>query len=231
MIDFNNVVYRDGSFALTANFSIHSQRFVAVLGPSGAGKSTLLNLIAGFCNNSDGDIRIHGDSMTAVLPAKRPVSLIFQNNNSFSHLNAFQNVALGISPGLKLSAVEQVMVTEALEAVGIAHLAGRKPGEMSGGEQQRIALARVLVRKKPVLLLDEAFVALGPGLRREMLALVKSLHSTHRLTTLMVTHQPEDAEAIADDVIFVSSGKARAPVAVQDFFNSNDREILEYLGR
>ena len=101
---------------------------------------------------------------------------------------------------------------------------------MSGGERQRIALARVLVRRQPVLLLDEAFAALGPALRRNMLTLTKELQREFKLTVLMVTHQPEDALKIADHVIFVDQGVVRAPVAVAQFFKTADAAVTRYLG-
>jgi len=121
-------------------------------------------------------------------------------------------------------------VEQTLRAVGIAELRNRRPGEMSGGEQQRIAIARVLVRKRPILLLDEAFAAMGPAQRRDMLKLVARLHVERGLTTLMVTHQPDDARVVADHVVFVDAGVARAPVTTAAFFKSEDAAISTYLG-
>lgn len=231
MIKFDRCAYHETDFILAADFTILAKSFVAVLGPSGAGKTTLLNLIAGFIAPVNGDVLIDNHSMNKIAVASRPVGLVFQDHNSFAHLTAWQNVALGVVPSLHLSQSQSAQVDVALDVVGIAHLANRKPGEMSGGERQRIALARVLVRQKPVLLLDEAFAALGPGLRREMLSLVKQLHDTRGLTTVMVTHQPEDAKAVADAIIFVNDGKAAAPVATKLFFSSHDKAIRKYLGQ
>ena len=119
--------------------------------------------------------------------------MIFQDNNVFAHLDLRQNVALGISPSLKLDAAQAKRVDAALAEVGLAALAHRKPGEVSGGERQRVAIARALVRDRPVLLLDEPFAALGPALRRDMLDLVKAMQQARGITVVMVTHQPEDA--------------------------------------
>lgn len=230
MIRIEHGHYNRDGFELAMDLHVPRGRLCAVLGPSGSGKSTLLNLIAGFERLALGRILFAGLDATSTPPAARPVSLVFQDNNSFAHLDAWNNVALGVSPSLTLSAAQRADVDDALRAVGLAHLAQRKPGEMSGGERQRIAIARVLVRKRPILLLDEAFAALGPGLRREMLALVKGLHHARGLTTLMVTHQPEDARGTADSVIFVDAGAVRAPVAVEQFFAAGDRRIRAYLG-
>lgn len=230
MISIENGHYSHGSFDLAISLHVPKGTLAAVLGPSGSGKSTLLNVIAGFEGLSAGQVMLDGKDMTTVPPAERPVTAVFQDHNSFAHLDARQNVALGLSPSLSLTPEQASAVDRALELVGISHLAKRRPGEMSGGERQRIAVARVLVRKRPILLLDEAFAALGPGLRREMLGLVKDLHAREGLTTLMVTHQPEDAEAIAGSVIFVDDGAVHDLQDTRAFFSSGDAAIRDYLG-
>lgn len=230
MIRIDKGFYSRDGFDLAMDLHVQRGIFCAVLGPSGSGKSTLLNVIAGFEPLANGRILFAGLDATSAPPAARPVTFVFQDHNSFAHLDAWSNVALGISPSLSLSEAQRAEVDEALKATGIAHLAKRKPGDMSGGERQRIAIARVLVRKRPILLLDEAFAALGPGLRREMLALVKELHHTRGLTTLMVTHQPEDARGLADGIIFVDAGVVRSPMTIECFFESGDRRIRAYLG-
>ena len=229
MIGISNGVYEWNGFRLAMDFAVTKASITAVLGPSGAGKSTLLNIIAGFENLNAGRLTLDGADHTSTSPAQRPVSLVFQDNNTFAHMTARDNVGLGISPSLRLDAARWATVDNALSNVGIAHLALRKPGDMSGGERQRIALARVLVRQKPILLLDEAFAALGPSLRVEMLQLVKSLKAEQSLTLLMVTHQLEDAEAIADHVMFVSDGVVHAPQTIREFRNSKDEAIRNYL--
>jgi thiamine transport system ATP-binding protein len=148
---------------------------VALLGASGSGKSTLLHLVAGFEEPQDGFILIDGANVTGLDPAKRPVSMVFQENNLFHHLTVAQNVGLGRSPGLKLSGRDRVDIAEALGDVGLAGKEERLPSELSGGERQRVALARALVRRRPLLLLDEPFASLGPALRRDMVDLVRDL--------------------------------------------------------
>jgi thiamine transport system ATP-binding protein len=225
----NGQYYRDG-FRLDIDFELAPNSFTAVIGPSGAGKSTLLNIIGGFESLQRGDIVLEGVTHNHSSPAARPVSFVFQDHNSFAHMTGRQNVAIGIAPDLKLSQQEWQTVDDALEHVGIGHLAGRKPGEMSGGERQRIALARVLVRQKPILLLDEAFAALGPALRKEMLLLVKRIQTERRLTALMVTHEPSDAKLIAEQVMFIAENKVRKPESLSSFFASRDELVQQYLG-
>src|SRR5690606_10892987 len=138
---------------------------------SGAGKSTLLSLIAGFDRPLSGSIHIGGEEVTRRKPADRPVTSLFQEHNLFAHLTAAENVGLGLDPGLRLSAGQQRAVAEALARVGLEGLDKRLPSQLSGGQRQRVTLARSLVRERPLLLLDEPFSALHPGLRLEVLDL------------------------------------------------------------
>ena len=136
--------------------------------------------------------------------------MVFQENNLFSHLTVFQNVALGVSPSLRLDGAQRDRILEALASVGLAGFADRRPGQLSGGERQRVALARVVVRERPVLLLDEAFASLGPALRGGMLDLLGSIHEKRRMTVIMVTHFPEDALRVASQVVFIENGTVAA---------------------
>jgi thiamine transport system ATP-binding protein len=230
MIAILNGHYSRDGFRLAMDFALPRAIVTAVLGPSGAGKSTLLNIIAGFDQLASGEIMLGEVKHTDTASAMRPVNFVFQDNNSFAHLTARENVAIGVLPSLKLSAAQWSEVDQALATVGLATLAKRKPGDMSGGERQRIALARVLVRPKPILLLDEAFAALGPALRHEMLQLVKRIQTERDLTVLMVTHQPDDAKLIADLVLYVDEGQVRKPQTTEAFFSSRDAAILSHLG-
>ncbi|HEX2147652.1 MAG TPA: ATP-binding cassette domain-containing protein, partial [Pseudorhizobium sp.] len=151
---------------------IRGGRITAVIGPSGSGKSTLLNIIAGFDRAHSGQVLFGDETMTGRHPAGRPVSVIFQDHNLFAHLDLFTNIGLGIRPSLKLSQDDRSRVSAALAHVGLGGMEGRKPGTLSGGEKQRAAFARALVRKRPVLLMDEPFAALDPGLRLNMTSLL-----------------------------------------------------------
>ena len=230
MIKIEKGRYETEGFALDINIDVLRGAFCAVLGPSGAGKSTLLSIISGFETLKKGDVIIDGERAAAAASA-RPISMIFQDHNVFAHLNVWNNVALGISPNLKLKGSQKLEVENALTRVGIEDLAQRKPGEISGGERQRIAIARVLVRNKPILLLDEPFAALDPGLCMDMLKLIMELQHEKNLTALMVTHQPEDARFAAEKIIFVSDGKVHDVISTATFFKSQDPAILKYLGK
>ena len=180
---------------------------VAILGPSGAGKSTLLNLIAGFLAPASGTMMIEGEDHTATPPSRRPVSMLFQENNLFSHLSVWQNIGLGLDPGLKLNALQREKMHNIARQMGLDSLLERLPGELSGGQRQRVALARCLVREQPILLLDEPFSALDPALRQEMLTLVAEVCRDKQLTLLLVSHSVEDAARIAPRSIVVADGR------------------------
>ncbi len=232
MILIEQAQFKRGKFALEIVLHVKPQVFAAVLGGSGSGKSTLLSIIAGFEELESGKLWLDSSNMQNVSPAAHPVSMVFQDHNVFGHMSVWDNVALGISPSLKLNSDQQEQVHAALERVGLAQYARQKPGSISGGERQRVALARVLVRKRKILLLDEPFAALDPGLRHDMLDLVSDLRHEHGLTVLMVTHQPEEALRAADEIIFVADGKVREPIASKTFFNMHDDGAIDtYLGK
>lgn len=195
-------------------------RITAVVGPSGSGKSTLLNLVAGFEVPDAGRVMIDGQEMGETSPAQRPVSVVFQDNNLFAHLDIFTNVGLGISPSLKLSSEEKSAILRALDRVGLSGFERRMPATMSGGERQRAALARALVRRRAVMLLDEPFAALDPGLRAGMAGFLKELHIELGGTILLVTHHPDDIRRLADCVVFLARGRAIFQGSSDEFFNA-----------
>jgi thiamine transport system ATP-binding protein len=230
MLTLDHISVRWGDWELKADFNVERGAKLGVLGPSGAGKSTLLAVIAGFQPLSAGRILWDGDDITGQPPAKRPVSILFQDNNLFPHLTAAQNVGLGLRPDLKLDAAQRAAVDGALERVGLEGFAARKPGQLSGGQAARVALARALLRRKPLMLLDEPFGALGPALRAEMLALVAEIVQETGATLLTVSHEPADAKALADGVILVADGTAHPPVPTAEIFANPPEALRDYLG-
>lgn len=231
MIRFDAVELAQGGFSLTADFEIPARGITALIGPSGAGKSTLLSAIAGFLDPVRGRILIGGRDMAGVAPAARPVSILFQEHNLFGHLRVWQNVGLGRDPALRLDRAGRQAVSQALERVGLGGLEQRRPSELSGGQRQRVALARVLLRHRPVLLLDEPFAALGPALKTGMLDLVQRLAADEGMTVLMVTHDPGDARRAADAVALVEGGRVRAPGPTAEVFARPDPALAAYLGQ
>ena len=207
MLKLTDITWLYHHLPMRFTLSVARGEQVAVLGPSGAGKSTLLNLIAGFLTPASGTIMIEGQDHTTTPPSRRPVSMLFQENNLFSHLNVQQNIGLGLNPGLKLNAAQREKLHHIARQMGIENLLERLPGELSGGQRQRVALARCLVREQPVLLLDEPFSALDPALRQEMLTLVSDVCRDQQLTLLMVSHSVEDAARIASRSIVVADGR------------------------
>ncbi len=206
-LEFDGVMFEQGGWSLAADLAVRRGALLALIGASGAGKSTLLSLAAGFDRPRAGRVLVDGREVTDLPPASRPITTLFQEHNLFAHLSALENVALGLHPGLALTATERRMAHEALSRVELEAMVHRRPGALSGGERQRVAIARALVMKRPVLLLDEPFAALGPALRRAMLDLVSRLRSEAGLTVVMVTHAPADARRIADSVAFMDGGR------------------------
>jgi len=152
------------------------------------------------------------------------------DNNLFPHMTAKQNVGLALRPSLRLSNTEAAKVDEALSAVGLSGLGDRKPAALSGGQQSRAALARVLLQNKPWLLLDEPFAALGPALKSEMLDLVARLCDTAGIGLLMVTHDPNDARRICETSIVVADTVAQPPQATGPLLDAPPAALRAYLG-
>lgn len=235
-VQLNNVGFsyqqENGAQELNYDCGFATGAITAIMGSSGSGKSTMLALIAGFERASGGQIFIQDADCTNLPPSERPLSMVFQENNLFAHMSVAQNVGLGIAPNLRLSSEDQSIIDQALADVGLGEFGDRLPAQLSGGERQRVALARVLVRHKPVLLLDEAFASLGPKLRGDMLDLVAQLSKKHDMTTLMVTHAPDDALRIARDLVFLDQGKVVVSGTASDLLTGNgDNPIISsYLG-
>lgn len=207
MLHLNAVHFDYKSMPMDFDLHIQAQEKVAIIGSSGAGKSTLLNLIAGFEFPQSGEIWLNQQNHTHSQPFQRPVSMLFQENNLFTHLSVAQNIALGLKPSLKLTALEQEQVLQAASAVSLELFLDRLPNQLSGGQRQRVAIARCLLRNQPILLLDEPFSALDPALRVEMQALINQLCKEKQLTLLLVTHQPSEIEHSIDRLIQVENGK------------------------
>jgi len=217
-------------FTLRADLTVPKGAKVAVLGASGAGKTTLLSLVAGFLPLDAGRITWDGQDLGPLPPGARPLSILFQDQNLFPHLTAAQNVGLGLRPDLRLNAAQRARVEGALAAVGLEGLGARRPAALSGGQQGRVALARVLLRHRPLLLLDEAFATLGPALKDEMLDLLASLAAREGTTVLMVTHDPQDARRFAELGIVVADGMAHPPLPMERLMSDPPPALADWLG-
>ena len=227
MLRFEQVCFQRAEFSLFVDGPIMGPGITAVIGPSGAGKSTLISLIAGFQLPAAGQIYWNDLPITKTPPDQRPVSVIFQDHNLFPHLNAVTNVALGLSPRANPSDASREAALSALAIVGLEKLGSSLPGALSGGQQSRVALARALVTKKPLILLDEAFSALGPALRSEMLNLLKSVLADR--SVLLVTHNPEDAVQVSQQTLFVEDGRVWPATRTSELFARPHKSLKAYM--
>ncbi|AUH33494.1 ATP-binding cassette domain-containing protein [Paracoccus tegillarcae] len=230
MLEFRDLSVTLGDFSLSADLSVDQGARVAVIGASGSGKSTLLSLVSGFLPPDRGQVLWEGRDLRPLAPGQRPVSVLFQDQNLFPHLTVAQNIGLGLRPDLRLSGDQHRQVAQALERVGLTGMADRKPARLSGGQQSRVALARVLLRARPILLLDEAFSALGPALKDEMLDLLAQIAGQTGATVLMVTHDPDDARRFAPQTIVIENGRANPPVATGPLLDNPPPGLRRYLG-
>ena len=230
MLEFRGVRLALGEFHLSADLAIADGSRVAVIGPSGSGKSTLLALISGFLISDQGEVLWQGQDLAPLSPGQRPVSVLFQDQNLFPHLSVGQNVGLGLRPDLRLSPAQRDQVAEALARVGLDSMADRRPAQLSGGQPSRVALARVLLRARPILLLDEPFGALGPALKDEMLDLLAGIAGQTGATVLMVTHDPGDARRFAGETIVIHDGRADPPVPTGALLDDPPPDLKAYLG-
>ena len=221
---------QDG-FRLSADLSLKPGQVTAVIGPSGEGKSTLLSAIAGFLAPVAGRVMWNEEDLTDMPPGTRPISILFQDHNLFPHLTVNQNLGLGLHPALRLAPDDKAKVERVLDRVGLADHGDRRPGALSGGQQSRAALGRALLAERPLVLMDEPFAALGPGLKAEMLDLAVEVLGSAGRTLVMVTHDPDDARRIADAVVVVAEGRAMAPVPTQELLDDPPEALRRYLGR
>lgn len=227
---FADIDARLGSFTLTADLTVPAGARVAIMGASGSGKTTLLSIVAGFLAPTRGRLTWQGRDLIPLEPGDRPASIVFQDQNLFPHLTAAQNIGLGLRPDLRLTSEQQGHVEDALASVGLGGLGQRKPAQLSGGQQGRVALARVLLRARPILLLDEAFAALGPAMKDEMLDLLTGIVTEAGATVLMVTHDPDDARRFADHGIVLDNGRALPPQPIDRLFAEPPPALAEWLG-
>jgi len=230
MLSLDKLLIEQGDFGLSADLQIAQGARTALIGPSGAGKSTLLSVIAGFFAPTSGRVHWQGRDITDDAPGARPLSILFQDQNLFPHLSVTQNLGLGLDPKLRLTRADQTKIDEALSRVGLEGLGLRKPAELSGGQQSRVALARCLLRARPLLLLDEPFAALGPALKSDMLTLVVGIAADQGTTVLMVSHDPADARALCPETVLVAEGIAHPPQPTGPLLDHPPAALAAYLG-
>ncbi|MGH9452493.1 MAG: ABC transporter ATP-binding protein [Terriglobia bacterium] len=199
---------------------IEAGELVAVLGPSGCGKTTLLKVIAGLLHPSKGDIQLGDQSVTLVPAEKRGAVAVFQKPLLFPHLTVAENVGFGLKMRKTVKADVVRRVAEILRLVQLDGLERKRPAELSGGQEQRVSLARALVTEPRVLLLDEPFTALDVGLRAEMRTLVRSLQRRLHITTIFITHDQEEGGVVADRIALLLNGSIEQFGTPRDLYAS-----------
>ena len=188
------------------DLTVSAGHTLAVLGPSGCGKSTLLRVVAGLQQPDRGRIVFDGADLTRIPTHRRGFALMFQDGQLFAHLDVAQNVGYALRRRRLSRAVARARVTELLDLVGLAGLQDRRPGSLSGGQQQRVALARALAAEPRLLLLDEPLSALDTALREQLATQLREVLRATGTTAIMVTHDQEEAFAVADDVALLRNG-------------------------
>jgi thiamine transport system ATP-binding protein len=207
ILSCENLTYRYASAqqAFCFNLQVKIPQFIRILGKSGAGKSTLLALLGGFLTPQSGKLCLESQTILQRLPHRRNMGFLFQSHNLFYHLTVFQNVALGLSPTLKLSESDKQKIYDVLQDMQLLELSERKAQELSGGQQQRVAIARCFVQKKAYLLLDEPFFSLDSDLRKEFIPILANHAKKNQQSILMVTHFPEELDAVSHRTLLVQA--------------------------
>jgi sulfate transport system ATP-binding protein len=233
MIDAIGLTKRFGDFTALEDVSLEVPEgsLVALLGPSGSGKSTLLRIVAGLELPDAGTVVLAGEDVTLVPARKRGIGFVFQHYAAFKHMSVRENVAFGLSIRHEKKDVIRARVDELLEIVGLTGWADRRPAQLSGGQRQRMALARALAVRPRVLLLDEPFGALDANVRQELREWLRRLHDEVHVTTVLVTHDQEEAMAIADRIVVLDGGRVQQVGAPRELYErpANDF-VMKFLG-
>jgi sulfate transport system ATP-binding protein len=233
MIAAHDVTKRFGDFTALDDVSIEvaDGSLSALLGPSGSGKSTLLRILAGLERPDEGTVFISGEDVTTVAPQRRGIGFVFQHYAAFRHMTVRDNVAFGLRIRRESKAATARRVDELLEVVGLTGWATRYPNQLSGGQRQRMALARALAVQPKVLLLDEPFGALDANVRADLREWLRRLHDEVHVTTVLVTHDQEEAMAISDAIVVLENGRVQQVGAPRELYEKPANAfVMKFLG-
>jgi putative spermidine/putrescine transport system ATP-binding protein len=223
-----------GTFRAVSDLSLRIEEgeFLIFLGPSGCGKTTTLRMLAGFIEPDTGRIEIGSRDVTNEPPYRRNIGLVFQNYALFPHLSIFENVAFGLRRRKVAEGEVRKRVGEALELVRLSHLESRLPNQLSGGQQQRVAIARALAIRPDILLLDEPLSNLDAKLRLQVRDELRSLQKSLGITTVMVTHDQEEAMSVGDRLVLMQAGVIeQVGTAGQLYKTPANRFVADFIGR
>ena len=224
--------YGDHYAVKSVNLEVSDGEFVVLLGPSGCGKTTTLRMVAGFVEPSGGSARIGGVDITYLRPWRRNTGMVFQSYALFPHMSVAENVAFGLEMRRLARPETAARAKEALRLVRLEAYAERLPRQLSGGQQQRVALARALAIRPDVLLLDEPLSNLDAKLREEVRIEIRELQRQLGLTTIMVTHDQEEALTVADRLVVMADGEIRQIGSQRDLYERPaDRFVAGFVGR
>ena len=226
LIEIENLNFSYGSNKILTdiNISVESKDIVALIGPSGGGKTTLLRILAGFEKPDSGKIHISGVDVTHIDPHERKIGFVFQDLALFPHLTVRENICYGIDHGFK-------HCNDWLELFKIQDLAKKYPHQISGGQKQRVALARSLASKPDIILFDEGFSALDKHLRVQVLKEVRDILKEFKITSVMVTHDQEEAFFIADKLAVMDAGQVIQHGSPSElYFNPHNLQVAKFLG-
>jgi sulfate transport system ATP-binding protein len=233
VIEARGIVKRFGDFTALDGVSVDvpAGSLTALLGPSGSGKSTLLRVIAGLERADEGVVCLEGQDVTNIAPQARGVGFVFQHYAAFKHMTVHENVAFGLKIRRRPRAEVKQRVSELLELVQLARLGDRYPAQLSGGQRQRMGLARALAVDPKVLLLDEPFGALDARVRKELRAWLRRLHDETRTTTVIVTHDQEEAMDVADRVVVMNGGRIEQIAPPRELYDHPANEfVMSFVG-
>ena len=233
MIEARGIVKRFGDFTALDGVSVDvpSGSLTALLGPSGSGKSTLLRVIAGLETPDEGKVVLAGEDVTRVAPQERGVGFVFQHYAAFKHMTVWENVAFGLKIRRRPRPEVKQRVAELLELVQLARLGDRYPAQLSGGQRQRMGLARALAVDPKVLLLDEPFGALDARVRKELRLWLRRLHDETHTTTVIVTHDQEEAMEVADCVVVMNAGRIEQTAPPRELYDNPANEfVMSFVG-
>jgi sulfate transport system ATP-binding protein len=233
MIEAQHIVKRFGDFTALDDVTVEVEAgsLTALLGPSGSGKSTLLRVIAGLEQPDAGRVCLEGRDVTNVAPQQRGVGFVFQHYAAFKHMTVRENVAFGLKIRRRPRAEIRQRVAELLDLVQLSRLGDRYPAQLSGGQRQRMGLARALAVDPKVLLLDEPFGALDARVRKELRVWLRRLHDETHTTTVIVTHDQEEAMDVADRVVVMNAGQIEQIAPPRELYDHPANEfVMSFVG-
>ena len=217
---------KNGNFSVNCDFVVKKGEHLALFGPSGTGKSTVLLGLSGFLPITEGELLYKNKTLSSLEPKDRPIDILFQENNLFPHISVAQNVVLGLGPSARMTTQNKEIVYRILKKVNLFEEKDRLPENISGGQRSRVAIARSLLRKKPILLLDEPFSALDFVLKSDILKLLISIAKKDKLSIILVSHDPRDIRFLGGDILYFL-GKGKTKFYKKDVFDKEFSKKFE----